>query len=165
MARPVFEIKDGKGNRKALGLYENADKRWSRRVLRQFWFRLGKDLKAEANRAVLDRGSKSGRVYIVRGPSGRRRRHQASAPGQSHANLSGTLRKSISWKIQGTHQMDFGYGLGTKPAPVYADAIELGRADGSIEPRPTIENAIPRGTARWRAHFDAVVAEEFKVKL
>lgn len=112
-------------------------KKLTRRSIRHGWFALAKDLKQTANTEIL-RKPKSGRVYIVRGPSGRRRRHVASAPGETHANLSGTLRRSLGWIVRGHTGMEFGYGV-DKAAPDYAE-IELGF--GKIKPRPSLENAI-----------------------
>ena len=131
--------------------------------MRRFWFALGKDLKTEANRSALAR-DKTGREYRVTSRAGgRRRRHVASAPGQAHANMFGDLRKSLSWKLIGTHQLDFGYGLRGKAAPAYADAIELGREDGSIAPRPTLRlSARGRGVARAELHWKRATSEDFE---
>lgn len=115
----------------------------TKRALRQAWFEVGRHLTREANREIL-KGRKTGRVYIFRSPSGRRRRHRASAPGETHANLTGALRKSIGWKMTGARGGDFGYGVagGSRTAPPYAGAIEFGRDDGTIAPRPSLLNAI-----------------------
>ncbi len=115
----------------------------TRRSIRHGWFALGADLKRTANKEIL-RKPKSGRVYYVRGPSGRRRRHVASAPGETHANLSGALRKSLSWKVRGHHQLEFGYGvddagLGKQNAPPWAQ-IEFGW--GRVKARPSLQISI-----------------------
>jgi len=129
------------GNKKAFNLIEQL-KNKTNIAIRETWFSLGRDLKHEAEREILRR-PKSGRTYIVRTAGGRRRRHTASAPGETHANLSGDLRKSVSWKVHGAHRMDFGYGFSTTDqnrAPDYDAAIEFGRKDGHIAARPSIEN-------------------------
>lgn len=134
----------------------------TRRSIRHAWFELGKDLRAEANREIL-RKPKSGRVYVVRGRGGRRRRHVASAPGETHANLTGKLRRSIGWKVSGSDQMDFGYGVastGRNAAPPYAPAIEFGRADGSIAPRPSLQNAIRATQRRVPVEFEDQMERE-----
>lgn len=118
-------------------------KRLTRRSIRHGWFELGADLKRTANREIL-RKPKSGRTYYVSGPSGRRRRHVASAPGETHANLSGELRKSLSWKVRGYTQLEFGYGVddsgaGKQDAPLWA-LIEFGTK--RIKARPSLQNAI-----------------------
>ena len=109
----------------------------TRRSIRHGWFALAKDLRQTANIEILRR-PKGGRVYIVSGPSGRRRRHIASAPGETHANLSGTLRKSLGWLVRGHTGMEFGYGV-DKPAPDYA-GIEFNF--GRVKARPSLQNAI-----------------------
>lgn len=133
----------------------------TRRSIRRTWFMLGRDLKAEANREILRR-PKSGRTYIIRTRSGRRR-HVASAPGETHANLSGRLRRSISWKTHGTDSMDFGYGISTasaNPAPVYAPFVEFGT--GRMAARPSLENAIDKLQANVGKHFEDAMNQAFR---
>ena len=136
-----FKMKMTAGSQKVL-LRGTQFKKMTRRAIRHGWFALAKDLKQTANKDILRR-PKGGRVYIIRGPSGRRRRHIASAPGETHANLSGTLRRSLGWTVRGHSGMEFGYGV-DKPAPDYAK-IELGY--GRVKPRPSLQNAI-RATNR-----------------
>lgn len=112
----------------------------TRRSIRHGWFALAKDLKQTANTEIL-KGVKTGHIYMVRGPSGRRRRHQSSAAGETHANLSGTLRKSLGWVVRGHTGMEFGYGV-DKPAPDYLWAIEFGYRKRNLKPRPSLQNAI-----------------------
>ena len=69
-----------------------------KRAVRHMWFALAKDLRAEARREIL-RKPKSGRTYIVRTKKGRRRKHVASAPGETHANLSGEFTDIIVWNL------------------------------------------------------------------
>ena len=126
----------------------------ARGVERAFW-RVGRDLKAEVDRQVL-RKPKTGRLYKV---AGKRRRHRASAPEQSHANLSGTLRKSTGFKV-GSKSMDFGYGAGRIRAPAYAQAIEFGRRDGLIKPRPTLRHAISEELGNTIEHLGHYVGIE-----
>lgn len=139
---------------------KQGDKR-IKRGIRKGWFRVGRDWKSEANQATLQK-PKGGRVYFVRGPSGRRRRHVASAPGESHANLKGDLRKSLSWKVRGSDELDVGYGVAGREAPDYAGAIEFGKTNrpNTIEPRPTIQNAVDKVSRNAeQALADAVEAE------
>lgn len=125
----------------------------TRQAIRQTWFALGKDMRAEANREILRR-PKSGRVYIVRARGGRARRHVASAPGETHANLSGDLRRSISWKVFGTDSMAFGYGVSTtfrNAAPKYSPFVEFGTS--RMAARPSLENAINATQRNAERHF------------
>lgn len=114
----------------------------TRRGIRQGFFNLGRDLKFRANAEILRR-PKGGRVYLVRGPRGRIRRHVASAPGETHANLTGALRRSIGWQVNGHESMDFGYGVGNRKknqAPEYSPFVEFGT--NRMEERPSLNNAI-----------------------
>jgi hypothetical protein len=114
----------------------------TRRSVRHAWFELGKDLKRTANEEI-KRKPKRGRTYVIRTKSGRRRRHVASAPGETHANLGGTLRRSLSWKVHGVESMDFGFGVSTSAkneAPVYSPFVEYGTS--RMAERPSLNNAI-----------------------
>jgi len=110
----------------------------TRRSIRQGFFMLGKDLKSTANKNILSK-PKGGKVYVTRGRSGRRRRHKASAPGESHANRSGNLRRSLGWKVTGSKNLEFGYGV-IGPAPDYAKFVEDGTM--RMKPRPSLEIAV-----------------------
>jgi len=96
-------------NRKTIIRIEDMDKR-TRRGLRQGMFKAGQALRSEASREIL-KGTKTGIIYIRRTGGGRRRRHQSSAAGQSHANLSGALRRSLSYQLRGASEIEFGYGV------------------------------------------------------
>lgn len=134
-----IRIREPSRNTRTLARLERAAGH-GRRAMRHAWFELGKDLRAEASREVLH-GIKTGRVYIIRGPSGRRRRHRASAPGETHANRTGALRRGLSWKVHGHRRMEFGYGITPSDrSPVYASFVELGTR--RMAARPTLANAI-----------------------
>ncbi len=138
----------------------------TQKAIMESWFALGRDLKNEANREML-RSPKSGRTYIIRTKSGRARRHVASAPGETHANLSGKLRRSVSWKVHGHTRMDFGYGFSTTSgnrAPIYDAVIEDGYDFGDgrkIEPRPSIENAVKKAQRNTNDHFRREMLKQF----
>ena len=147
----MISVTSSRGNREVFSKLEGLGN-LTRKAIRQTWFRAGKDLKAEANREILRR-PKSGRTYIVRGRGGRRRRHVASKPGETHANLRGDLRRSLSWKVRGTDRMDFGYGVSTtarNAAPDYAE-IEFGL--GRVKARPSLKNAIDATQRNIERHF------------
>lgn len=126
-------------------------------VEKAFW-RIGKDLKREADNEVLH-GRKTGRVYFRRDSIGRRRRHQASAAGESHANVTGTLRKSIGWRAQGL-QLEYGYGAASLNAPVYARPIEKGGR--RVAARPTLQNSIDAQIRNAEEHLGAHVSREYR---
>lgn len=85
------------------------------------------------------RKPKGGRVYVSRTRAGSRRRHTASAPGETHANFSGKLRRSLDFKSN-SFQIEFGYGVTKNNAPDYAEFVESGTS--KMGPRPSIENGI-----------------------
>lgn len=131
----------------------------SRRAIRHAWFDLGKDLRSEANREILH-GVKSGRLYRIRARGGRFRLHRASAPGQTHANLTGALRRSIGWKVHGHDSMDFGYGVATRgPEPRYAPFVEFGTF--RMAPRPSLMNAISATQGDAERAFQENLRREF----
>lgn len=85
------------------------------------------------------RKPKGGRVYTSRNRAGARRRHTASAPGETHANFSGTLRRSLDFKVS-SRDIEFGYGVTKGNAPDYAEFVEFGTKN--MKPRPSLQNGI-----------------------
>lgn len=104
----------------------------TRQGIRRFWFALGKSLLKSFNREVL-RKPRHGRVYKVR--RGKvRRRHTASLPGETPANLSGTYRKAAGYQLRGTMEMQFG------DTAEYAGFLENGTS--KMAARPGLGNAV-----------------------
>jgi HK97 gp10 family phage protein len=121
------------------------------RSIRQGFFKLGRDLKAEANREIL-KGKKTGRVYYIRTASGRKRRHVSSAPGETHANIKGDLRRSIGWVVTGSKYLSFGYGVDPRgPAPEYGEWLEFGTT--RMKARPTLQNAMTATERNAEVYF------------
>lgn len=117
-------------------------------------------LKKGASKEIL-RKPKSGTTYLVRTRGGKRKRHVASAPGETHANLTGRLRRSLSWKVHGWEKAEFGYGVSTNAqnkAPKYGAFLELGTR--FMSPRPSLINAV-KATNR-DVHFDRAVDKMVK---
>lgn len=110
----------------------------TRQSIRRGFFLLAQNLKRTANTNILKK-PKSGRLYIKRNKGGARNRHRASAPGETHANETGKLRRSLGWIVSGSQKMEFGYGV-DKPAPDYAKFVE----DGTFKmaPRPSLAIAV-----------------------
>ena len=150
-----FEVKLASSDRSDLLKLTDAELKINR-SLRQAWFAAGDDLKAEADRAVLA-NDKKGRLYIIK-RGGRRRKHRASAPGQSHANLSGALRRSIGWKVRG-RDLEFGYGVTRVKVP-YASFLEDGTS--RMQPRPTLANAVKAMTRNIEQHLEGAAMAEFE---
>jgi len=124
-------------------------------ALRRTWREIGKDLKDEATKAILS--SKSGKHYTTGSRSGgRRRRHVASAPGESHSDVSGALRRSLDWKVNGWDSLDFGYLY--RP-PDYAHSVEFGDPP-DLKPRPTLLNAIKAQQGNIERQFASNMRDE-----
>lgn len=134
-------IKFGKGSNNRMVIGKISDiKGATRRGVRQGMFKVGHGLIKEASNEILN-GPKTGRVYIIRNRNGSRRRHRASAPGQTHANLTGATRRSLSFQMRGSRQLEFGYGVSSaKQAPEQAEYLENGTKH--MKPRPSLKNAV-----------------------
>lgn len=146
-----YRVREDSRNRLLYRRVEDLPSR-AHQVFRDGFFGYMAALKKKANKEIL-RKPKGGATYYIRGRNGRRRRHVASAPGESHANLTGTLRRSLSWKVFGWERAEFGYGVSTNAsnrAPGYAGFVELGTR--MMKPRPSLQNAV-RDTER-DVHFD-----------
>lgn len=138
----------------------NGIEKLTKRGIRQARFKVGHGLIAAASQEIL-KGPKTGRIYIRRDRIGRRRRHQASAPGETHANLSGDLRKSLSFQIRGSDSMEFGYGVsGPKEAPPYAEWVEFGST--RMKARPSLRNAIRAEQGNTIKHFEREIIKAQK---
>ncbi|MCK4758727.1 MAG: hypothetical protein KAT69_01690 [Candidatus Aminicenantes bacterium] len=100
-------------------------------IEKAFYF-IGKDLTGEFNRQVLAK-NKTGQLYIIhRGKT--RRRHIASAPGETPANISGKYRKAIGFKVDGANQLIFGNSA------EHANFLESGTR--FMKKRPGLGNAV-----------------------
>ena len=132
----------------------------TKRGLRQGMFKAGQGLIAEANREIL-KGDKTGIIYIRRDRAGRRRRHMASAPGETHANRSGTLRKALSFQLRGSSEIEFGYGVSSgKEAPEYAKFVEFGTT--KMKARPSLNNALEAEQGNMTQHFGGGIMKVLK---
>lgn len=95
--------------------------------VRRGLFAMGKDAAIESARMINNSG-RSGRVYMIEGFP-----HVSSAPGQAPANITGRLRRSFNYRVQGVYQVEWG---ATSASP-YAKWLELGTKN--MSPRPTIQ--------------------------
>ncbi len=148
---------EGRQNDAVFLRIEGLDK-LTKRGIRQARFKIGHGLIGAASREIL-KGPKTGIVYIRRDKIGRRRRHVSSAPGETHANRSGTLRKSLSFQLRGSHAMEFGYGVSSaKTAPDYDGWVEFGTT--KMKPRPSLFNAIRSEQGNTLQHFQKEIDKE-----
>jgi hypothetical protein len=129
----MIEIKADPNNRKAEFQINNTI-RLTNRGIRQGLYKVGKVLKARANKDILAK-DKTGRVYIIR--RGKiRRKHQASAPGETFANLSGAARKTLAFTVTGASELEFGFGSNSQTR--YTKILET-RLN-----RPALGNAVKK---------------------
>jgi len=113
---------------KALSGIDKEIKAGIRYGLYNFGDKLRKDIRAD----ILSK-NKSGRVYIVK-KGDRRFRHRASAKGEAPANLTGNLRASVGFDVQGI-DMKIGYrevSQKGKPVP-YGRRLEIELERNAIE--------------------------------
>lgn len=150
----TFRIEHGAGFNEVNFRINNINQ-LTRMGIRKAWFKVGADLKRTANTDILAK-NKTGRTYIVKGPKGRRRRHRASAPFEAHANMRGTLRKSIGWKVSGT-ELTYGYGV-TRDAPKYAKWIEFGTK--RMLARPSLRISITKTRRNTINYLEEAVRSE-----
>ena len=126
-------LEPGPGNKKAFQSVIDAPME-TRRAIRQAYFKIGKDHTDDLSRQMLAR-DKTGRIYILVGRTGRRRRHRASAPGQTAANITGNMRRNRGFQLKGSDQMEFGI----RDTP-YAAFLERGTS--RMTARPSLGNTV-----------------------
>jgi len=126
------DIVSPEGNKRSFKSVESIAANTAFGIEKAFYF-VGKNLMSEFSRQVLEK-NKTGRIYIRRTRSGAKRRHRASAPGETPANRTGTYRKGIGFKVQGAKQLVFGNDV------EYAGFLESGTS--RMKPRPGLSNTI-----------------------
>ena len=114
------------------------NKRLTERGLTKAWELVGKDWQRTTAKEIR-RKPKAGRLYTIEVPPGsqRFRRHRASAPGETHAEITGKLRRSLGRRRRG--HMDMTVGYLNKPPP-YGKDLEIGTP--RVKSRPTIRNGM-----------------------
>jgi len=127
----------------------------TQQAVRKAFFVIGHQLVKTAKEQVL-KAPKTGRIYrIKRGK--RYKNHQASAAGESPANLSGELRKSIGFEIKGSEQLEFGSGRG---GVKYARYLEEGTK--KMAPRPLLGNAFAAEQSQIQQIFSNEIQKALK---
>jgi len=148
------KLEGDRNNARAVSKLKNTE-RLIKKGLRAAMFKCGKTLIATTSKEIL-RKPKSGRTYNVY-RSGRKRRHVASAPYETHANLTGAARKSLSYQLRGQSEILFGYGVSGKNAPDYVKYLEQITPEGKtrrMKPRPSIQNGVNASEKDMYQHFD-----------
>ena len=118
----------------------------------------GKGLIKTVSKNILKK-PKGGRVYIRRDRTGRRRRHIASAPGESIANRTGATRRSLSFKVN-PGQLEFGYGVDKGDAPDYAKFPEFGTRN--MKPRPSLQIGIKAERRNFQVNIKREVGKRLE---
>ena len=131
----------------------------TRRGLRQGMFKAGHTLISAASTEILH-GNKTGVIYIRRDRKGRKRRHQSSAPSETHANMTGALRRSLSFQMWGSNGIEFGYGVSGQTAPDYAPWVEFGTT--KMKARPSLLNALESQEGNINQHLENEVRKVFE---
>ena len=138
-------------SRKAVLTLKSLDKITSR-ALEIGGYQAGKQLVKSTSHEILQ-GKKTGRVYVRSDRSGRMRRHQASAAGETHANMTGKLRRSLSFKPS-SKDLTFGY---MKNAPEYAAYVEFGTS--RMAHRPSLQNGMRRETKNLENIYEKAIID------
>lgn len=112
-----------------------APKRYQLATRRAFYL-LGVALRHTAQQSIMEK-PKHGRLYLIR--QGKRlKRHRASAPGESPANLSGKLKRGIGFNVRGYDRLEFGVRETVK----YGKFLEKGTK--KMAARPYLISAIKK---------------------
>lgn len=152
----MLSFKEDSGNNRVFVQIDDLDNR-TQRGIRQGFFRLGARFKQELNKQVLEK-NKTGRTYIRRDRAGRRRRHVASAAGQTPANMTGNYRRNIGFQLRGAQQLEVGIREG---AP-YAKFLEEGTR--RMAPRPGVGNTVKSTARDARTFFVGSLMKELNAK-
>lgn len=121
-------------------------------------FSIGRQLVRTTSAEIL-RKPKGGKTYIRRDAAGRRRRHVASAPGETHANLTGKTRRSLSFRAS-SNQLEFGYGVQKGDAPDRAEWLEYGSS--RMKARPSLKNGIDADQRNFQNFFDREIGKRLE---
>jgi HK97 gp10 family phage protein len=137
---------DTKGAEKLVqGKIRNLDSA-TRAGIRMGMYNLGKSLVKTAQ-TEMRKKNKTGRTYRYKG-----RKHVASAAGETAANRSGKLRKSINFTVQGSEGITF--GANTK----YATFLEQGTK--KMAPRPTLQNSMKKNYIVGANYIEQGIAQK-----
>lgn len=153
----MIKIQPASSNDKALQFTRQIDQK-TRNAIRQAFYFIGKDLRQTSQQLIASK-NKTGRIYRIR-LNGVNIKHQASAPGEAPANLTGNLKASLGFDVRGSYEMEFGSrseapkaGVSPKQAVAkYSVYLELGTS--KIAPRPYLKPSIDQNTGNGVQHFE-----------
>ncbi len=123
----MIKIKEDSKNRKVFITIRDAEDIFDRGIRRGL-YEIGRE-NVKHTRKLIFNPPKTGHLYMIRGML-----HQASAPGEPPANLTGKLRRSVDYIVRGSSQMEFG------DKELYGKFLELGTP--KIKPRPHLSRTV-----------------------
>ncbi len=161
-----FNVRGSASNANVIIKIQNLKIDQLRGIRKAFYF-IGKDLVKDANSLILQQ-PKHGKLYTVR-RGGRRFRHRASAPGESPANLSGSLRSALDFNVVGGNRLEFGVQeksqnrKGTPSGVIYGKFLELGTT--KMDERPFLKPTIKKNYRNTQKHFETQLKQQLDKKI
>ena len=149
---PSIEIVNPAGASRFFESAENLAARTHFGVEKSLW-KSGKGVVGEFNKQVLAK-DKKGRIYIRRNAAGSRRRHRASAAGQTAANRTGFYRKRTSFIVNQGASPQLTIGNSAE----YAGFLELGTS--RMKARPGLLNSINASQRDIMRNFTTDILDE-----
>ena len=166
----MITIKGGSGNDK-IKLQIGELNSVTTKAIRYAYYDIGKDLMVEARRLINEK-PKHGRQYIKRlGLKGKRlknpQKYTASAAGEAPAVVTGELRKSVNFSVNGWQSMEFGIDLSHGNAPYahyleYKNMIAMQGEYKRPKPRPFLSGAYNNKKANILEHFQRNIAKSLE---
>jgi hypothetical protein len=151
-------------SKKAVMKLKNLDK-VTKKGIRQAFYKLGKDLVATAKKDILAK-PRFGRTYRI-SYKGRIRIHVASRPGEAPASFTGTLWRSLDFKVSGADSMRFGYRSDqsdeiskTVKGVFYGKGLEEGKP--KVKPRPGLMLSLKQNERNAIMHFNKEIMKAIK---
>jgi len=149
-----------------------------RNAIRKAFYDIGKDLVASTKEEI-NKKPKHGAIYLkthgLRGELKKPRYYTASAPGEAPAVVTGQLRKSINFTVNGYNEMIFGVDLSRGKAPYgkyleYSNltALSVIRLAGvfhdknRVSPRPFISAAYKKNKSNIKRKFANAINQAIK---
>jgi hypothetical protein len=144
--------------------------------IRHAFYNIGKSLVKES-KALINKKPKSGRTYWIR-KGNRRVRHRASAAGEAPAVITGNLRGSVDFKVNGSESLTFGSrrNISTVKSGIgegfsfkgrrlqnimYPKFLELGTS--RIAPRPFLSSSIKNNYRNIGKYFEIEIKKAVKI--
>lgn len=139
-----IKVRTDRSNEKAWISLRGGNRAATRRGIRQGFYFLGRDL-MKTTKDGIKNGPKTGKIYLIK-RGGRKYRHQASAPGEYPANMTGNLRRGVRFEVRGDRQLVFGAEAD------YAPYLERGTRN--MADRPFLYKSIKANERNATNHFE-----------